>query len=67
MNETKHFNPVDWFVATCFTLLAGAVALTIAVHLIQGIWVWLVTITGVVILIAIVVTALIWWHRRQSW
>lgn len=67
MPETKRLNPLDWFVGTCFTVLAGAVALTIAVHLIENIWVWLAVGIGVVVLLSLLTTLLIWWHRRQSW
>lgn len=46
MGESRRFDPVAWFVSTCFAVLAGALALVAAVRLIEMIWVWLVSITA---------------------
>jgi hypothetical protein len=67
MPETRRFDPRGWFLSACCTVLAGAVALTVAVHLIAAIWIWLVTIAGIAVLVGAVVSLLVWWHRRQPW
>jgi hypothetical protein len=67
MPESKSFDPLGWFSSTCLTILIGAAALTIAVHLIAAIWVWLVLGVVVVGLVALVATLFVAWHRRQSW
>jgi hypothetical protein len=67
MPETKRFDPLGWFFSACCTLLAGAVALTVAVHLIAAVWVALALVAGVVLLAGFVVMLATWWHRRQPW
>ena len=67
MPETKHFNPLDWFLTACFTVLAGAVALVAAIHLLQAIWVGLAIGAGTVVLLGTAIHIAIWLYRRQSW
>lgn len=67
MGESKRFDPLGWLVSTCFTLLASAVAMVIAVDLIESIWAWLVTGIGVAVFIAALVSIGVWWQRRRPW
>lgn len=67
MPEIKRFNPLDWFISACFTVLAGAAALVIAIHLIQSIWIWLACIVGISAAVTLIVAALLAWRRRQPW
>lgn len=67
MNELRRFDPVGWFVAACFSVLAGAVALVVAVHLVQAVWVWLVCLVGSALLLAFVVALFVAWQRRRPW
>lgn len=67
MPETKRFNPLDWFISACFTVLAGAIALVVAIHLIQTIWLWLACIACISVAIGLIVTAVLVWRRRQPW
>lgn len=67
MPETKRFDPLSWFASTCFTILAGAIALAVAVHLIRSVWVWVLGGLGVVITLILLTQLILWWHRRQSW
>jgi hypothetical protein len=67
MSESKRFDLLGWFSSACLTILVGAAALTIAVHLIAAIWVWLVLGAGVVGVVAFATALLVAWHRRQSW
>lgn len=67
MNESRRFDPVGWFVATCFSLLAGAVALVVAVHLVQAVWVWLACLAGGALLLALIAALSVAWQRRRPW
>lgn len=67
MSEPSRFDPVGWFVSACFTILAGAVALVAAVHLVRAIWIWLAVGIAVVMLVAGAVQVVLWWRRRQLW
>lgn len=67
MRESRRQDPLGWFLSACCTLLAGAVALVVAVHLIAAVWLWLLAIAGIGIVLATVVSLLLWWHRRQPW
>lgn len=67
MTEKQRFDPIGWFVSACFTILAGAVALALAVHLLQSIWLALVVLLGAAAIIAALILGAIGWHRRQPW
>lgn len=67
MTEKQRLDPIGWFASACFTILAGAVALALAVHLIQSIWLSLTLLLGGVAIIIGLVVAAVWWHRRQQW
>lgn len=67
MPETKRVDPLGWFFSACCTLLLGVLALTLAVHLLQVIWVWLVTGIGIVVGLAVLIQLLLWWHGRRPW
>lgn len=56
---------LDQLVGACFGLLAAAVALYLAVRLIEMVWVWLLLIGIGVAAIVGLVAALRW--RRQGW
>jgi uncharacterized membrane protein len=61
-------NPRSWLdqlVGGCFSVLLGAAALFLAVHLIQAVWVAALSILGVIGFIAVVV--LLVRSRRQQW
>lgn len=62
------YRPSSWLdqlVGACFGLLAAAVALYLAVRLIELVWVWLL-LTGIVVAALVgIVVALRW--RRQGW
>jgi uncharacterized membrane protein YgdD (TMEM256/DUF423 family) len=58
-------NPIQWFVHACVLLLIGTVALTVAIHLLQAIWPWLL---GIALLAgAIMVSVVVWRIRRRPW
>lgn len=61
------FNLLSWFFSACLTVLAGAVALRVAVQLIASIWRWLALGMAVVAVLALGVTVAVAWHRRQPW
>jgi hypothetical protein len=63
MSDKTRFDPLDWFASVCLTVLLGAVALTIAAHLMQQVWPWLVATAVMVALVRLA----IWWHRRRTW
>ena len=68
MPESKAgFNLLGWFFSTCLTILAGAIALSVAVHLIAAIWRWLALGIAVVAVLALAVMLVVAWHRRQQW
>lgn len=67
MGDSKRIDPLGWFFSACCTLLAGAVALTVAVQLIAAVWVTLTLIAGVALLIGLATLSLTWWHRRRPW
>lgn len=67
MPEPKRFDPLGWFVSACFVVLVGAIALTVAVHLVRAIWLWLVVGAIVVVLAGVALQLLSWWRRRQLW
>lgn len=66
MNQQR-FDPVGWFVSTCFALLAGAAALAMAVHLVSTIWVWLAIGAVVVAALGLAIQLAVWWWRRRPW
>ncbi|GAA1508642.1 hypothetical protein [Nocardioides humi] len=66
MTEPRRFDPLGWFVSVCFTILAAAAALTIAVHLLQTVWVWLLVLAAIAAGVGVLVRLLVW-RRRQSW
>ncbi|MFT4165670.1 MAG: hypothetical protein QM650_10565 [Microlunatus sp.] len=63
----RRFDPVGWFVSTCFAVLSGAVALTVAVHLVSAVWVWLLVGVAAVVTVGLGVQLVVWWHRRRPW
>lgn len=67
MPESRRFDPLGWFLSTCFALLAGAVALSVAVHLLRSVWPWLLAGFLTVAAIAALIRLAIWWHRGQAW
>lgn len=67
MPEPKRFDPLAWFVSGCFTLLAGAIALVVAVHLLESVWAPLLSIVGSAIIIGGIAALVTAWHRRQPW
>jgi len=71
MPESGQFDPVGSllgrFLSACVTVLAGAVALTVAVRLIAAVWVWLAIIAGVVVFLGVAVMLVTWWQRRRPW
>ena len=67
MTNPKGFDPLATFISACMTLLFGAIALAVAVSLIQQIWVWLILIISAVGVIWILVRLVIGWSRGQSW
>lgn len=58
-------NPADWFLNAAVGILVGALALWLAVHLLEQIWGWLLVIAGVTMSIWIAVAVLRF--RRQRW
>jgi hypothetical protein len=57
--------PFDKLVGTCFSLLAGAVAIYVAVHLIESV-AWALAIIGSVVVVGSAVIAMLR-HRRHDW
>lgn len=53
--------------AFAMSILGVAVALAVAVDIIQTIWVWLVVITAIVLGIIVVVRGLRRWWERGRW
>lgn len=58
-------NPTSWFLDAAVVLLAGAIALTIAIHLLVAILPWLLAIAGSGLIVWIVVVVIR--YRRQRW
>lgn len=67
MSESRRFDPIGWFVSTCFALLVAAIALTVAVHLVVAIWPWLLGGVAAIAAVTILVRLAVWWHGRQPW
>lgn len=67
MPETRRFDPLGWFLSTCIAVLIGAVALSVAIHLIAAIWVWLALGIGLVVILGTGAQLVAWWRRRQPW
>jgi len=65
MPDNKRFDPVGWFASAAMTLLFGAVALAVAVHLIQGVWPWLLGILALGAGIGLLVQLVLDWRRRR--
>jgi thiol:disulfide interchange protein len=62
------YRPSSWLdqlVGACFGLLAAAVAIYVAVRLIEMVWVWLLLIGIIVAAVAGLLAFLRW--RRQGW
>ena len=63
MNNTPSNSPITWFFNACLLVLFGIIALSVAVHLLQAIWPWvlgfMLTIGG----ITVAVIALRIWRR----
>lgn len=58
-------NPIQWFFNACLLLLFGTVALSVAVHLLQAIWWW---VLGFLVLVAVVVIGVAAWRFwRRPW
>lgn len=64
MSDPKRFNPIEWFFSACITVLFGVLALTLAVRLIEHIWIWL--LVGVLAVVGILLCITLW-RRRQPW
>ena len=62
-NHSPSKNPIQWFFHACLLILFGVVALSVAVHLLQAIWVWVLGFVIVAGLITIVVVAWRMWRR----
>ena len=58
-------NPFQWFFNACLLLLFGTVALTVAIHMLQVIWPWLLGVALIAGLITIGV--IVWRVRRRPW
>lgn len=54
----------SWLVDACMAVLAGALALTAAVWLLDAIWPALAIVAGCVAAIALVVVGVRWWSQR---
>lgn len=67
MRDPYRFDPLGWFMSACVTVLFGAIALAVAVHLIQAIWVWLLLLAGIVAALAVAGSLALWWQRRRPW
>lgn len=67
MGRPKRFDPIDWFASACFAVLAGTLALVAAVHLLLAVWQWVAIGLAVIVTLVALCTAMLWWHRRQSW
>ena len=64
-NHSPSNNPFQWFFNACLLVLFGVVALSVAVHLLQGIWPWAVAIA--LIASALVVSVIAWRFWRRPW
>lgn len=62
-NQSPSNNPIQWFFNACLFLLLGTVALSVAVHLLQAIWAWVVGFVILGIIIAVAVAGWRFWRR----
>lgn len=63
-------NPATWIhriVGWCFGLLAGAIALSCALKVLECIWPALVVIVGIIGIIAVFVRIVVYFTSRNSW
>ncbi|MEH3138770.1 MAG: hypothetical protein PGN37_01060 [Mycobacterium kyogaense] len=64
-NHSPSGNPFGWFLNACLLILFGVVALSVAVHLLQSIWYWVLGFLLLGVLIAVGITA--WRIWRKPW
>ena len=57
---------LDQLVGACASLLAAAVALFLAAHLVAAVWPILLAILGTCLLLGLGVLACRWWWRQRS-
>lgn len=69
MNERNRFDPTSWFVHTCLSILGGAIALSVAGHLLAQAWPWLLVFAGIGIagVLFLRLLAQLWRGWRQPW
>jgi hypothetical protein len=58
-------SPLEWLLTVCLIVMGCAIALTVAVDLLQRIWPWLVGIGLLAGAIYLTIRVLIW--RRRTW
>jgi membrane protein implicated in regulation of membrane protease activity len=64
-NHSPSNNPLQWFFHACLLILFGAIALSVAVHLLQAIWPW---VLGFALLIGATIVGVIAWRAwRRPW
>lgn len=64
MPDLGRFDPTSWFVNVAMSLFYGAVALALAIAIIQYYIYWIIGITLAVILLGLVVRLAMWWWGR---
>jgi hypothetical protein len=64
-NHSPSNNPLQWFFNACLLFLFGVIAISVAVHLLQAIWPWVLGF----LLVAGGITAgiVIWRFWRRPW
>jgi membrane protein implicated in regulation of membrane protease activity len=64
-NHSPSNNPLQWFFNACLLILFGVIALSVAVHLLQAIWPW---VLGFVLFAAAVTVGVVMWRIwRRPW
>lgn len=67
MGDRRSFDPVGRLVNAACLLLVAALAINLAVCLIQDVWTWLVAAVALVGAIVLLVRLAVWWQRRRLW
>ncbi|MBB3602756.1 putative membrane protein YdbT with pleckstrin-like domain [Mycolicibacterium sp. BK556] len=64
-NHSPSNHPLQWFFHACLLILFGVIALSVAIHLLQAIWPW---VLGFALLAGAVIVGVIAWRAwRRPW
>ena len=64
-NHSPSNNPLQWFFNACLLILFGVIALSVAVHLLQAIWPWVLGF--ILFAVAVTVGVIVWRIRSRPW